>query len=274
MAFERSEQIGLGTSVAVHAVLLGILSIGIATRSELRMPSEPIAVQLADEVGLTSTAPDPDAAAATATAPEIGDLEEPAAPPEQPVVRPQERIPPPPSQRPIERPRATPAPTPRASPPPPPRPVSRDDRRRPDRPTPAERQGRAPRLGENFLRGVTDEASTSQSQQAPAQQAGPAVVASLVNEVRRQLKPHWQAPSGADVELLRTELEIRLDRSGNIIGEPRLVGQTGVNASNRQQSRLHIEQAIKAAKLAAPFRLPDEYYDTWKVIRPVFDKRL
>jgi hypothetical protein len=125
-----------------------------------------------------------------------------------------------------------------------------------------------------LLAGLSDRASESKAAATPAATAGPAVQASLSREVQRQLKPHWRAPSGADSELLRTVVEVQLNRDGSIIGTPRVVEQKGVTASNRAQAGLHKEQALKAVRLAAPFRLPAEYYDSWKVILPVFDKRL
>ena len=46
-------------------------------------------------------------------------------------------------------------------------------------------------------------------------------------------------------------------------------------ASNRPQVKLHQEQAVRAARLASPFKLPREYYDAWKLLSPIgFDKRL
>lgn len=302
---EKSERLGLSVAVVGHVALFAVLSLGIASRPELKMPTDPIAVQLTDEVGLVSTAPKPVTEAATATAPEVApEIEKAQAEPE-PTPAPPVKRPEPPAARAIERPtppkpkaeekpqpKPVPKPVPkpaRASPPPPAKPqpkaadkpkpapsTNADSRRRPDRPTPAPaaKAPRAPRIGSNFLDGVTDKPSTSRAQTPPAAAAGPAVQASLANEVRRQLKPHWQSPTGADIELLRTELELRLAEDGTLIGEPRLVRQTGVTDSNRSQARLHVEQAIKAAKLAAPFQLPAQYYDTWKVIRPVFDKRL
>jgi hypothetical protein len=88
------------------------------------------------------------------------------------------------------------------------------------------------------------------------------------------LKPHWKSPTGADVELLRTTIAVRLNRDGTISGSPELVSQAGVNASNRAQARLHVDQATKAVRLAAPFKLPAEYYEAWREIRPTFDRRL
>jgi hypothetical protein len=103
---------------------------------------------------------------------------------------------------------------------------------------------------------------------------GPAVKASLAAEVRRQLKPHWKAPTGADVEQLRTELSIRLARDGSVT-DVDVLRTTGQTESNRPQVRLHQEQAVRAVRLASPFRLPAEYYDAWKLLSPIgFDKRL
>jgi hypothetical protein len=48
-----------------------------------------------------------------------------------------------------------------------------------------------------------------------------------------------------------------------------------VTESNRGQVSLHNEQAIKAVRLASPFQLPAEMYETWKTLEPVgFDRRL
>ena len=125
--------------------------------------------------------------------------------------------------------------------------------------------------------GPASKSSTSgrgRASATPAQTAGPAVQASLGAEIRRQLKPHWKSPTGADVELLRTTLSVSLNRDGSLAGTPALAQQTGVNDSNRTQARLHVDQAIKAVRLAAPFKLPAEFYDAWKEIRPSFDRRL
>ena len=105
---------------------------------------------------------------------------------------------------------------------------------------------------------------------------GPAQKAALDAELRRQLKPHWRPPSGADADRLVTLLEVRLDKSGAVIGTPEVIDQLGVTASNRPQAKLHAERAIQAVKLASPFRnMPPEFYDQWKWLRPLrFDARL
>jgi type IV secretory pathway TrbL component len=121
--------------------------------------------------------------------------------------------------------------------------------------------------------GLSDRANPSQSTAAPAVSAGPQVQASLGAEVRRQLKPHWKAPTGADVEQLRTEVVITLAEDGRAT-DVRIVGTSGQTASNRPQVKLHQEQAVRAVRLASPFRLPAQYYEAWKSLRVTFDKRL
>jgi hypothetical protein len=62
-------------------------------------------------------------------------------------------------------------------------------------------------------------------------------------------------------------VQVSLNRDGTLAGEPR-VTQTGITDSNRGQAALHRERAIRAVKLAAPFKLPAQYYDAWKTIAP------
>jgi hypothetical protein len=139
-------------------------------------------------------------------------------------------------------------------------------------PAPKSATGPTGRL-KGLLSGLSSRDTPSQATSPPAQKAGPAVAASLGAEVRRQLKPHWRAPTGADVELLRTTVRVTLLRSG-AIADIGAVTTSGQNASNSTQVKLHQEQAIRAVRLAAPFRLPAEFYDEWKDIAPVFDRRL
>lgn len=310
---EKSERLGLSVAVVGHVALFAALSLGIASRSELKMPVKPIEVQLTDEVGLESQSPTPNVEAATATAPEIAPQVEKAAPaeasepepaPPPPVKRPEPPAPKaierpsPPKPKAAEKPRPAPVPKPARSTPPPPAkpqpkaaekprpkaPADTSERSRPDKPksTPAAKPSasspakaspnttaRAPRIGKDFLEGVTDKPSTSRAQTPPAATIGPAVVASLQRELLRQVKPHWVPPTGADAELLRTRVVVKLDENGNIVGTPQAT-TTGVNASNRAQEALHKERAIAAVRRAAPFKFPAQYYAEWQTIEPTF----
>ncbi|AXB77547.1 hypothetical protein TQ38_014395 [Novosphingobium sp. P6W] len=69
-------------------------------------------------------------------------------------------------------------------------------------------------------------------------------------------------------------MRFRLARDGSLSGEPEVVSTTGQNAANQAQVTRHQEQAIRAVKLAAPFNLPDDLYEGWKVVTTNFDRRL
>ncbi len=283
---QRAEATGLGVAVAGHLLLFGVLSLGLVTAPKPVPPlTQPVDIQIVDEVGLTDTAPDPSPVEpAASVAPEVGPPIE-AAPPEPvaatpplpaPTPRPAPTARPAPAPLPKPAPKvATPAPKVAAKPAPAkpapatrPRPKLALDLSRPSAETP-----RGSRLGADFRKGLSDRPNASTAQ-TPRAAAGPAVEASLAREVLRQLKPHWKAPSGADAEQLRTTLSISLTREGTV-ASVRVLDTTGVTDSNRGQVRLHQEAAVKAVRLAAPFVLPTELYDAWKVLEPVgFDKRL
>lgn len=156
-----------------------------------------------------------------------------------------------------------------------------DSKAKTDAPAKASGQGKAekPRgslLGKDFLKGIdtTDDAPRKPAP-PPAATIGPQQKAALNAEISRQLKRYWKAPTGADADQLVTILRWRLNRDGSLADGPSVVDQTGVTASNRPQAALHQENAIKAVRAAAPFRLPPEYYDTWKnIVSFRFDKRL
>jgi outer membrane biosynthesis protein TonB len=264
---DRAERTGLGIAVAGHAALLGAIALGVGPTILPAPQSDPIEVSFVDEVALESTSPTP---AAEAPAPKLAEVPAPvqlSEPPPMPVIQPTPRpVPPPPSPQ----PRAVPQP----------KAVVRPG---PQRPAPAQPKAKAqPKQAQTksggrlsgLLNGLTDSDSPGRSTTPPAQKAGAAVQASLARAVRDQLKPHWKAPTGADAEQLRTELSIWLSKSGSVtrVEVIRTTGQTG---SNRPQVKLHQEQAVRAVRLASPFRLPAEYYEAWKHLSPIgFDKRL
>jgi hypothetical protein len=262
------ERIGLIVALAAHVVLVALLVIRPPSPPPLPVP-ERIAVTLSDEVGLTSTSPEPMADAAPDLAPEIGEQPEP-----QPVAQPT----PPPA------PRATPSPVPRPSPralaSPAPRPSPTQAARAAPRPTatptarPSARPGGS-RIGSDFLRGAQGAQSSGAAQSPPAATIGPAIQSALAGAISRQLKPHWAAPQGADAEKLVTVLAWSLNPDGSLAGSPRVVAQQGITEANRPQAARHAEQAIRAVQLAAPFELPSQYYSAWRRVASFrFDKRL
>lgn len=297
-ALRRDEGVGLALAVAAHVALVAFLvwrPIGDAVVP----PPERMTVTISDEVGLTSTSPEPAAQAAPDAGPEIGEPTPPepvAEPvPPQPIVKPEPPAPQPP--KPAPAPRATPPPkpiarpapplprpAPRAAPAPAPKPAQARPQPRPQpaaRPAPARPAATPPRsagassFADAFKTGVPGAQKSGQSQNPPAQAIGPAVRSSLAGAISRQLKPKWAAPQGADAELLVTILSWSLNRDGTLAGRPTVVRQEGITDANRAQADRHGEQAIRAVQLAAPFDLPEEYYDAWKRVGSFrFDRKL
>ncbi|RZK02698.1 MAG: hypothetical protein EOO76_05665 [Novosphingobium sp.] len=305
VALRNEERIGLGVAVVLHVGLVAAL-LWHPRGAPAVMPPDRIEVTLSDQVAETSTSPEPAAQAAPDIAPTIGEPApaepEPAPPepkPEPPKPQPK-AVPPPPAPRPAPAPRPVPKPTSR---PQPPKPVAKPTVRPQPRPSaaparpaarpnatparPAARPNAAParpnprpagatRVGDDFLKGVPGAQSAARSNSPPAQVAGPQVTASLLGAISRALRPHWQGkvPEGADSEKLITVLRWSLNRDGSLAGRPEVVRQEGITDANRPQAARHAEQAIRAVQLAAPFDLPDEYYNTWKRVTIRFDKRL
>ncbi|BBC74318.1 conserved hypothetical protein [Altererythrobacter sp. B11] len=281
-SLSREERIGLGIAAAAHVALVAVLVFYDKSPPHQIPVPERMEVSLASEVSLRSTAPDPAEAPQAAVAPELSAEPEPVAPPPPPaperVERPAEQpvTPPAPraaaSSRPAPRPTAQPRPSQ-----PQPKPSAAPRQTRPDpKPAPSPSRSSRPtgtRIGSDFLSGAG--ASDGSDRGSPAKEAGPAVTASIQAAMARQIKPHWSAPQGVDTEKLVTYLNWDLNPDGSLKGRPTCVRQTGETPSNSPQKALHCERAIRAIQLAAPFNLPEEYYNIWKSPRNVkFDRNL
>lgn len=292
------EIIGLAAAFILHVALIGILIFRPPTPPVAMPKQESITVSLAEDVGITSAAPDPVRESREAQAPEFAEV--PAPPVMEPVPVPlpqpvQTRAPKPdpkPSARPSPKPTAKPTSKPTAKPTA--KPTSKPDtreRRRPDRETTQSTTSRstptrtntaqnttqrsgASKIGDDFLKGAGSSATSTETR-AVAATIGPRERATVAQAIARQLKPHWTAPQGVDVDQLVTIIAFDLNPDGSLKGVPRFVSQSGVNAANRPQAERHKELAIRAVRLAAPFDLPAEYYDAWKKISNArFDRNL
>ncbi|GGD68308.1 hypothetical protein [Croceicoccus mobilis] len=260
-AFGREERWGLGVAIAAHVVLVAGLLIFDGQSTPIK-PPERIAVTVSDNIALESVSPNPMADPAPSVGAEIGEV----TPPAEQVTAPQA------TPSPLAQP--APAPTPRPSPTPAPKAAPKPT---PPKPTPAKPADREPaksqgsRLGSDFLAGT---GGTGSDNDQPAEKAGPEVASSLVSAISRQLRPHWTAPQGVDTDKLVTIVEWQMNRDGSLRGRPVIVSQSGVTDANAAQKGRHAELAIRAIQLAAPFDLPDQYYDSWKRARFSFDRRL
>lgn len=286
----REEVLALAIALAAHVGLIAALTLSPPGKA-IMSPPERMTVTFADEVADQSTSPQPDAEAAPDVAPVLGEPAPEPAPPQpapqiaQPQPKPAPAPLPPPQAKPAPQPKPVPAPQPRAVPAPTPKPVAKPVppkpaaaaaapadqrlRRRPDAPTGASR------IGNDFLSGIPSSNKPGKAINPPAEVAGPEVISALRNALNRQIKPHWSAPQGVDVDKLVTVLAWNLNPDGSLAGRPVVVSQSGINDSNRAQAQRHAEQAIRAVQLAAPFNLPAVYYDKWKRVgRFEFNRKL
>lgn len=261
----REERVGLGAAAVAHVALAAALAFHATREPPDYARPERIDVNLASEVSLTSTAPDPSAQPAASLAPEIADMPQAA---QEPVAAPQ--------AEPVERPVTTPPPRPAARSTPAPTPAPQPTRRAEQTPAPrptatATQRAQGSRLSDDFLQGTSNSTGDRGS---PAATFGPTERASLASAITRQLRPHWSAPSGVDVELLVSRVSWELNRDGSLKGRPSCRNLSGINDSNRPQASLHCERAIRAVQLAAPFNLPDQFYSRWDDLEWDFDRRL
>lgn len=264
-AFRTEDRIGLLVAVVLHVLLAAALAVSVWFAPPAYTPPERIAVSLATEVSLESTAPEPVPESRAAIAPTLSDLPAPEAADSPTEARPAPQTPPPPPTRTATRSAPqTPAPN---------RDRSRPDRR-PEAPARSNTPAGGSRIGDNFLEGQGQSTRTDETR-APAATFGSAERAALASAITRQLRPHWNAPQGVDAELLVSTVSWQLNQDGSLRGRPTCRTQSSsVTDSNRPQAGLHCERAIRAVQLAAPFNLPEQFYSRWDDLEWQFDRRL
>lgn len=246
----RAERAGLGLSVAAHAMLFAVLSLGfLGAPQPLAVPQTPVDVQLVDDVGLEAMSPQrADVAPAPSIAPEVAPPRPQAAPPPDAVPPPRPDAvavtkPRPAPQRPAAKPAAKPAP-PAAKPLPP----------------------RGSRLGRDFLKGISDTPSASTAQTPRTVRVGAREMAGLVDAIRRQVQPCADRIDnpGPGANAISTKLNLQLNRDGSFAARPVVVSQSGLDGENSRYAKRVGELAAAAFVQCAPFQLPAELYEGWK----------
>lgn len=279
----KDELAGLAAAALLHVGLAAVLLLQPdPEKEEIIKPQERIAVSLATEVGLTATSPDPAEVSRASQAPVISPDNTPGmAVPDIPELDP-DPSPPEPDVTPN---RATTAPPKDTSP-----------RRRPEKekskaepkstqkpsPTPTSKSTQksstkngtgGSAFGEAFKDGAGTSSTGSSKSTAPF---GPRERRSLNRAITSALRPHWRgkAPSGLDAEKLVTPVTWKLNKDGSLKGSPRCKAARGVTAGNRPQIKRHCEAAMRAVRLAAPFKLPEQFYSRWDDLEWDFDRKL
>ena len=297
----REDASALLLVVAAHAALFTALSLFAKPTPVPPIPPR-MQVTISSEVAPVSTSPEPAAMPAPDIAPTKG---EPAPAPlpmpkPAPAIEPEPETLPVPKSVPVVKPAPAPvkpaarpmksAPVAKAVATAKPAPVAKPEPRAKPAPKPVahfatpgdERPRRRPdasvgasMVGSDFLKGIPGSDSKGTAKTPPAATIGPAVKASLAGAIADQLQPHWTAPQGADAEKLVTMLAWDMNADGSLVGSPRVVSQSGITDANRAQAARHAEMAIRAVRLAAPFKLPAPYYAAWKRVAGFrFDRNL
>lgn len=180
----KEEGLGLAVAVALHAGVLAALLLHPATPPIVEPPKR-IEVTLSEDVGLTSTSPNPNEQAAPDIAPQLGEAAPAPAPAPEPEPQPEPQPAPPPKPVPQPKP-VPPAPTPKPAPKPVPKPVKKPapkpapvpPAKAPPKPTPKPAAKPAPPSPprkspiDQILKGVDRSANTAGKAATPPKQAG------------------------------------------------------------------------------------------------------
>jgi len=232
MRMDRAEWAGTGAALLFHAALIGALTLSLAQVASVPEPPS-MEVEFVEDVGLTAAAPQTVAVPPPPSqAPEIGEAE-----PNEPV----------PTIQPARTPSITPAP---ARPQPPAKPAPR-----------------VSRIGDDFLKGIRQEAPSRPAApaQASAATVSPSAMAGIVQAIRRQVQPcaDRQVNPGEGASRIRVRLRLQLLRNGRLKAPPQVVGTSGVDDENARYEERVKDLAVATFVGCAPLTgLPPELYET------------
>lgn len=284
------EWAGLGAALLLHAGLLAVLLMkpDVSAVDQPEVPQS-ITVSLADDVGLQASTPVPVAESRASMGSVLSDVPAPSINEPIPVSRPQMTppqalAPTTPQQQPVQQP-VKPSPSRRDATP---RARTANTATNTAKGSSAKKQASSsasttstpksstPKSTSSTSGGASKQFSeafdgagtstTSADTRTPTSGISGAAKSSLLQSVVRQLKPHWKPPEGADADKLYTMVSFRLNENGSLSGTPTCKATQGVNPSNQAQANIHCREAIRAIKAAAPFNLPDRFYNAWKTV--------
>ena len=256
MTVDRAELAGTGAALVFHAGLIAALSFSLAHVTNPPEPP-PMEVEMVDEVGLQRAAP-----AATPTPPPQAQTPDLAETPPQPEAAPT------PVVQPTPQPRVVPSNTLAAQVaqlrPTPPR--SQPARAVPAKSAPARpAPPRASRIGADFLKGIADAPAATAPARASAPAFDVAAKSSVAASIKRQIQPcaDQQPFIGDGANRIQLSLNLRLNRSGRLLGPPTLVGPpSGIDDDNSRYIEIVKDQARRVFAACTPLRLPAELYQT------------
>lgn len=259
-ALSNDERAALVAAILAHAALFAWL----AWQKPAPPPPLPdrMTVTLADDLGMTSTSPEPLADPAPDSAPVLGETPPPPEPEPAPLPKPEPKVAAKPAVKPAPpvKPSATPNPPAKAAP--------------KEQPKPAQKNPGGSRLDDAWRTAPSGASGKDPTKNAPAAAPSAQQQSSWVSAIGSKVRGPWNACAvrGLDAEQLRVTVRFSLDRFGEVktMDEPVV---TGITDGNRPQVARFKECAVRAIQTAAPFdNLPPQYYDYWKLRRLTFRK--
>lgn len=266
-------RVGLIFSAVLHVVVAAAAVTGIPSmRRDLPQLPQPIPIDvvIADEFRVTDPAPPPSEKQETAPAPA---KPQPAAAPPEPR---RDAVPPPdavPEKTVTPEPRPKPAPpTPRVVPKSKPKPPSQldpgrlaalIDKSKKEQASPEVESQEDPEKLEEAVRRAALEAQRAR-----------VATATLAAAIRRKVEECWSLPAGAkDAEDLNVRLKIYLTLDGNLARPIEFLDLDRMHEPGQEYFRTAAESAARAVRRCAPYELPKDQYELWRVIEFNFDPR-
>jgi hypothetical protein len=232
MTLDRAELTGASAALVFHVALIAAMSMSLASVASAPEPPA-MEVELVEEVGLQSAAPQPISPPPPSQAPEIGEAEPTNV---APVIRPS----PAPSLRPAP---ARPQPQPSA---------------------PAREAPRVSRIGDDFLKGIADAPASEAPSKPAAARFDARAKASVAALFQRLVQPcaNKQINPGEGANRIRVTVNLRLRRNGSLASAS-VVRVSGVDDENERYEQRVKDLATAVYRECSPFSgLPPELYRT------------
>ncbi|MBI1393168.1 MAG: hypothetical protein GC152_10560 [Alphaproteobacteria bacterium] len=116
---------------------------------------------------------------------------------------------------------------------------------------------------------------TTEGETREAIGAGDVLAASDITKIRAAVSRCWNASAivGApEPEKLQVRLEVRLNRDGSLLENPKVLNATQINLSGNRFWKVAEQNAVRAVVQCQPYDfLKADRYDAWKEIEFVFD---
>ncbi len=265
---------GLIFSAVFHVVVAGVAVVGIPSLAreppQLAQPI-PIDVVISDRLRVTEPAPAPQEEKKTAPEPSPAVRTAAAPAPRRAAVPPPEAVPQKPALKKIRQkpePRLIPQVTPKAKPKPPSqldagRLAALIDKSKKEQAAAKVEAREDPEKLEEVVRRATLDARRARI-----------ATATLVAAIRRKVEECWSIPAGAkEAADLNVRLKIYLTLDGNLARPIELMDLDRMHEPGQEYFRTAVESAARAVRRCAPYELPKDQYDLWRVIEFNFDPR-